>query len=223
MCRSLTRIRVKDLDEVYGDAWEHPDSSEYAVGATVGRLTEQLSGILGSLEGREVLDYGAGRGELARTLAAQGARASVYEPYGFDPHIAGVAWYSSWDQIPGDQLFDVIFMIEVIEHLPNPTESLSILRERLRPGGTLFITTPNAAGMNARVRSGNWREADNPTHLCLFTPAGLRACSSRAGFSDLRRDYTPLDFGHGTLRKALGNVLQRLRLDGSLRAELTLP
>lgn len=43
-------------------------------------------------------------------------------------------------------LYDVIVMIEVIEHIPRWQEALKRTSERLLPGGTLIISTPNANG-----------------------------------------------------------------------------
>src|SRR5687768_600390 len=41
-----------------------------------------------------------------------------------------------------DGNYDAIVMLHVIEHIPNPAESLTELRRMLRPGGVLVIETP---------------------------------------------------------------------------------
>ena len=43
-----------------------------------------------------------------------------------------------------DESFDLIWCSEVIEHLDRPAESLSDLRQTLKPGGKLIKTTPNS-------------------------------------------------------------------------------
>ena len=39
--------------------------------------------------------------------------------------------------------FDVIVMLDVIEHLENPLEALQSVERILKPGGALYLSTPN--------------------------------------------------------------------------------
>jgi 2-polyprenyl-3-methyl-5-hydroxy-6-metoxy-1,4-benzoquinol methylase len=51
------------------------------------------------------------------------------------------------DPLPGGQLFDVAIMTEVLEHLNfQPVPTLKKIHASLRPGGTLFLSTPDADG-----------------------------------------------------------------------------
>lgn len=46
--------------------------------------------------------------------------------------------------IPFDKAFDVILFCEVIEHLvSDPLDALRRIKDKLKPGGTLILTTPN--------------------------------------------------------------------------------
>ena len=47
--------------------------------------------------------------------------------------------------------FDFISMIEVIEHLKNPWDTLKNLNNSLSTDGLLFITTPNRKGLNSLI------------------------------------------------------------------------
>jgi len=51
--------------------------------------------------------------------------------------------YRSLDEV--DELFDVVIMLEMIEHVPlhRGLTMLSQARERLKPGGKIIVTTPN--------------------------------------------------------------------------------
>jgi len=43
--------------------------------------------------------------------------------------------------------FDVVTILNVLEHLPNPTQSLEIIRNKLKKTGTLVIAVPNRHGL----------------------------------------------------------------------------
>jgi SAM-dependent methyltransferase len=65
--------------------------------------------------------------------------------------------------------FDVIFFNHSIEHIPRPRESLLRAHDLLRPGGRLYVETPNFAGSHARRERSYWLHLDTPRHLQLFT------------------------------------------------------
>jgi SAM-dependent methyltransferase len=45
-------------------------------------------------------------------------------------------------RVPWTQRWDVAFLLDVLEHIPQDVEVLQAIRESLRPGGLLFVTTP---------------------------------------------------------------------------------
>ena len=52
---------------------------------------------------------------------------------------------------PSDS-FDVIFCCETLEHVPDPRKAVSELGRVLKPGGRLFVSTPNYAGLMGLYR-----------------------------------------------------------------------
>jgi hypothetical protein len=56
----------------------------------------------------------------------------------------------------------------------------------LRPGGALWLTTPNGASANSLVLGTTWSVYSAPEHLQLFTAPALRQLLRRTGFVRLR-------------------------------------
>src|SRR5262249_55919580 len=59
---------------------------------------------------------------------------------------------------------------------------LSAALRWLRPGGLLYLTTPNANSLNRRCLGLEWSVFKPPEHITIWSARGLRAALSRAGF-----------------------------------------
>lgn len=110
------------------------------------------------LAGKDVLDFGCGPGHLFPHLARQ-APTMRYFGVDFSPgsieelrrRWSGERQFTGGASIAGfpfelERQFDVVVCCEVIEHLDDPTLEgvCDAFRRLLRPGGTLYLTTPNA-------------------------------------------------------------------------------
>jgi SAM-dependent methyltransferase len=84
---------------------------------------------------------------------------------------------------------DVIVMLDVIEHLPNPRETLALCQRFLNPGGIVAITTGDFGSLAARLAGARWRLMTPPQHLSFFTVPGLRALASDVGLSMVHVDH----------------------------------
>jgi SAM-dependent methyltransferase len=80
----------------------------------------------------------------------------------------------------GNGTFDVIVAIDVLEHVTDPQSTLTWLSSFLRPGGVLYVVTPNIASISARVL-GRWWWGFRPAHLTYFSPQTLARMLARAG------------------------------------------
>ena len=78
--------------------------------------------------------------------------------------------------------FDVVVMLDVIEHLPEPEETLIRIQRSLREGGHLVITTGDWDSMLSRLLGRAWRLMTPPQHLFFFSRSTLRALLERSGF-----------------------------------------
>jgi SAM-dependent methyltransferase len=85
--------------------------------------------------------------------------------------------------------FDVVTMNDVIEHLPDPRAALEKTRRLLRPGGVLYLVTPDIGGLAARILRGKWWGL-RPAHLYYFSRRTLQRMLEDAGFQVvLMRSY----------------------------------
>jgi len=80
-----------------------------------------------------------------------------------------------------DSHFDALLASHLIEHLNNPMSFLKEAYRVLKPGGHVFITTPNINGFQAHVFKGRWRSAIFD-HLYLFSNRTLIKMLKIAGF-----------------------------------------
>jgi SAM-dependent methyltransferase len=92
--------------------------------------------------------------------------------------------FSQLEVEPASQ--DVIALWDVIEHLPNPRETIESAFAWLRPGGALALSTGDIGSSAARLHGADWSLMTPPWHQYYFTRATLRRLLSEAGFDVLR-------------------------------------
>lgn len=82
--------------------------------------------------------------------------------------------------------FDVVALLDVLEHVASPAACLFEARRLLAPGGVLLLETPNMDGWLPRVAGCRHPWVRPPEHLTHFGPESLRLLLDRTGFH-LRR------------------------------------
>jgi 2-polyprenyl-3-methyl-5-hydroxy-6-metoxy-1,4-benzoquinol methylase len=103
-----------------------------------------------------------------------------------------------FDAAKVDSQYDIVISSAVIEHVIDPVGFLKQLAGGLRPGGSLFLLTPNASSLNYRWLGSWWRELLSiGEHIYLFTPESLASCAERAGLGLVNERS---DFDWGALR-----------------------
>ncbi len=217
---ALTTAEIKRL---YRGSWSRPETARSETGGTElihSRVyARDLAKTLGrsDFRGLKLCDFGAGRGAMVEALTELGAEVYAIEPFGYDfLSSRGLRAFRSLDELPAGLLFDGVVSISVLEHLAAPWCDLARLRSRLKPGGFAWLTTPNAAGLTARVAGKRWREALRPGHLTLLTPSTMERILREAGFASFRRLKWLVGYRRGP-RKFLIYMLQAVGWDGELR------
>ena len=82
--------------------------------------------------------------------------------------------------------FDVVTMNDVVEHFTDPQRALRQVASLLRPGGHLYLVTPNIRSLSARLLGGRWWGL-RPAHLYYFSPETLGRMLRHAGFEVVLR------------------------------------
>ncbi len=157
-------------------------------------IQDQLRRVVASFAphrgGGRLLEVGCGAGGL---LAA--AREAGWEARGVERSEAAVslARSSGLDVDAADFLayqppvpFDVVVMIELLEHVVRPAAFLRKARACLKPGGLLYVTTPNGDALSRHLLGLDWTPICPPEHLQLYTAAGLAGSMRGAGFTRAR-------------------------------------
>ena len=105
-------------------------------------------------------------------------------------------------------MLDVIVLLDVIEHLPDPQSTLALCRQHLNPGGVIVITTGDFGSFYARLAGRNWRLMTPPQHLWFFTPQSIRRLAHSLGFKLEACDHpwkiVPLALIEFQMRRLLG-------------------
>jgi SAM-dependent methyltransferase len=78
--------------------------------------------------------------------------------------------------------FDVVTLLDTLEHLGDPLGTLAEARRILRPGGWLILNTPDLRSASRLILGNAWAVLTPPEHLYGFTEGTLRRMLGRAGF-----------------------------------------
>jgi len=147
------------------------------------RARNQLSYITGVCgKPGKLLDFGAGVGTFIRVALDSGWEATGIERSIVARERASVEnGVHLVDELTTKDQYDVITLIDVIEHLRQPLEVLVALREVLRPGGYLFVETGNWESY-VRLALGDSYGLYLFDHQFYFSPPSLERLLAKCGF-----------------------------------------
>lgn len=203
------------------DWWKHGEERE---------VWREIKIVLDSAPGHRVLDVGCFRGDLLNYLGER------WERFGVElstdarkvAESRGIKIIGSRVEelkVSGQQ-FAAITLVDVIEHLPRPFESLQKLAHLLMPGGLLVIFTGNTQAWSWRFAGTHYWYSAMPEHVAFFQPAWFRWAAPKLNCqvrSIDRLPYEPASMSR-KLDEALKNVAyvtyQRLTKSALLGAAL---
>jgi SAM-dependent methyltransferase len=103
---------------------------------------------------------------------------------------------------------DAIVLLDVIEHLPEPRDTLALCARQLNPGGVIMLTTGDFGSGIARLAGEKWRLMTPPQHLWFFTRESVKRLAASLGLQVAACDHpwkiVPLSLILFQLKRMLG-------------------
>ncbi|HUY26555.1 MAG TPA: class I SAM-dependent methyltransferase [Candidatus Binataceae bacterium] len=152
------------------------------------------------------LDIGAGEGLSTAKLAERGWRV-----IGVERRTKRRGWVAADlnDNLPfRDAEFELVVMLEVIEHLADIPHALAEIARVLRPGGTVILSTPNRLNVTSRIHyllTGYYKGRRAPL------PYRYRVSDGRNWHVMGLNDFHWMAHGAGLKMDALGKSRRKLK------------
>jgi SAM-dependent methyltransferase len=121
--------------------------------------------------GKRILDFGGGQGYFSAAARLLGYQSETYDP----------VFGAGHPPAPGS--YDTVVSLHMLEHSPDPEDTLRQMYRFLKPGGTLCLVVPNGLSEGYQRLGSAWAWAQPPLiHLHHFTEQGLAVLLRRTGF-----------------------------------------
>ena len=187
-CHSLYSVVIPTSKELFDYYLNYYDSSNLVIPQialdSINRTV--LSFDAYRTQSNSICDFGYGAGALLAASENHGWNCAGTE---YSPSSIALGRERNWDVHEGDLTesdlmgpFDVITIVETIEHVIDPNNLLRQAHSRLRSGGMLYGTTPNSRSLNARILKSKWSVITFPEHPILFSVTGMSRILFENGF-----------------------------------------
>jgi 2-polyprenyl-3-methyl-5-hydroxy-6-metoxy-1,4-benzoquinol methylase len=146
-------------------------------------------------------DVGCGRGDFHAVVGPRcsryiGVDAVRYDGFPSDAEFVSADLNEASDfALPGGPA-DVVASLETIEHLENPRAFMRLLFRLTRPGGWVFVTTPNQrstlslATLVTKGHFSHFQDVHYPAHLTALLDVDLRRIAGEIGLERVAIEYT---------------------------------
>ena len=188
-----------------------PDSFEQRALSSGGtnsrnRIQFAISGLeTNVVNAKSILDIGCGKGHLGEFLRqSYKGRLDGMDIVSYEDFLAGaydhliLANLNDPVKASDSLLYDMIFAIEVIEHLENPRAFVRFCTSQLQPGGKLIVTTPNVISVSSLLTltfQGHFRDFRDgigmyPAHLSPIIPLDAKRIVQESGLQMISINYS---------------------------------
>lgn len=170
--------------------------------------------------GQKVLDIGVGS-----CLSLLENQNLGIEGYGIeaDPNVARIAQHfhlrvhvgSIHDQPFPGELFNMVVLNQVIEHVPDPEALMRTVLNRLTPGGRVVMSFPNVNSLQRKLSGAKWINWHVPYHQHHFNRQSFSQLAKKVGYEVIRAStITPNLWTILQLRSMMEKVEVGIAADG---------
>src|SRR3989344_260813 len=177
---TVTKLLKDDTSELYN--FENYKKDEGRLRKRFKKLTVKITA---HKKSGSVLDVGAGFGLFSSELNKTGDfNFDLIEP-GLKLRYVGKLekkiYPLNFEKFKAGRKYDIILMMDVLEHYINPLKNLEKAKRLLKKEGILVIQTPNYKSLMASIcRDWAWWMVED--HKFFFSPKSLRLILEKAGF-----------------------------------------
>jgi 2-polyprenyl-3-methyl-5-hydroxy-6-metoxy-1,4-benzoquinol methylase len=159
-----------------------------------------------------LLDVGAGTGLLLKEAKSLNIEAIGLEPSKWACEMGTKKGLKLINGVlPNIELknktFDIITLVDVIEHVENPVGLLQLCNQQLKANGILLVNTPDSKSFFALIFGYKWWHY-RIAHIGYFSKKTLKLAFDKSGFKilDLKRPtwYFELGYLYARIRKYIG-------------------
>lgn len=156
----------------------------------------------GNLAGKRILDIGCGPGVLLYLLREMGADvvglegSEIAADYARTQFGLDVRYSPMQAGVFEDGTFDIVISTAAIEHFCDPLAMTEVMLSYVRPGGLLYLNTPDYHGMVLKKGLSHWFKF---VHTYYFTENSLSNLMTKAGLQILRSWTMPPQMDAATL------------------------
>lgn len=141
-----------------------------------------------AVTGRRLLDVGSGAGFFLKAAESAGWDVEGVEvstaAADYANRVLGVRVRRAKleDVGFGPDTFDVVTLLDTIEHLGDPDRAMAEIFRIMKPGGRLILNTPDLRSLSRRVLGKSWAVLTPAEHLQYYTARTLRRTLEKAKF-----------------------------------------
>ena len=229
-CPSCGHV-ARDLERCWANARAHAWGGDPGFDRIRSALTmRSLRSVAPRAGPIDVLEIGFGRGLLLGRFVERGDRVSGIDPGMLERGLTGpLRGRATLHALPAEEVdlapgsFDLIYGIHVIEHLRDPAAVFASCHRALRPGGSLYLMTPNAASKGLELFGPAWWNLEDPTHVRFFSRVSVTRALRDAGFDRVLTRVPRWDSLTLEISSLLRKVGRRAGRHGVLASKATLP
>lgn len=205
--KTPTNEELAEFYRKFNESYKGGGSSE---GKNLNRYAQKYLGIINKYsKSGTLIDIGSSTNPFPDVAAIHGFEVTVLDyirPQNLSESVRYVCGSIDDESIPGrlGRQFDVVSAWAVIEHLPRPLISAKLMVELCRPGGFIFLSTPEIGTNLTRFSLGRSGWFYPPEHLNLVSPKAVSIAFSAHGCDLIEWGRLELSLPRFAIRYGIG-------------------